>query len=110
MVVLSPLKQVFTKESELGIGQPVLVAYRTKWIEYLPWMYAMKCEVESKKQEEIMSFDMLSYPFDKYTWYFTMAFTFAMFLTLVTSQILWWHASGEEVQRKWVFQGNIQNY
>ena len=44
-----------SKDSEIGIGQAVLVAYRNKMIEYLPWIYAMNCEVESKKQEQTSS-------------------------------------------------------
>ena len=100
-----PLDQVLSKDSEIGIGQPVLVAYRNKWIEYLPWIYAMNCEVESKKQEEIVSFDMLIYPFDKYTWYFTIASSFAMLLSFATIQVLWCSFSGDEVKIGWMFQG-----
>ena len=93
------------KDSELGIGQAVLAEYRNKHIEYLPWIYAMNCEVESKKQEEIVSFDMLSFPFDIYTWWFTIASTISMLLTFATIQVLWCYFSGDEIRTGWIFQG-----
>ena len=65
----------------------------------------MNCEVESKKQEEIVSFDMLIYPFDRLTWYFTLASSLAMLLSFAVIQVLWCIFSGDEVKIGWMFQG-----
>ena len=56
-------------------------------------------------QEEVVSFDMLIYPFDKYTWYFAIASSFAMLLSLATVQVLWCYFSGDQVKIGWMFQG-----
>ena len=99
--------QVHTKESEIGIGFTVVTLFRYKFIEYLPWMNFYNFEVQSKRPEEIVSYDALIYPFDKYTWYLTCVSTLVVFLVLITTQKCWGHASGNRLPIGWVFKGDI---
>ena len=62
-------------------------------------------KVQSKKQEQIISFDALTNPFDHYTWYFTMSSTVAVLMLLTLIQKLWSHASGQNPSSGWLFQG-----
>ena len=100
--------QVHTKESEIGIGFTVVTLFRYKFIEYLPWMNFYNFEVQSKKPEEIVSYDALIYPFDKYTWYFSSLSTLVVFLVLITTQKCWVYASGTRLPIGWVFKGDIK--
>ena len=104
--VLPPL-QVFTKQSEIGIGQATIVPYRYKMIEYLPWMYLYNFEVESQRPFPITTYDTLTYPFDSWTWGFLVGFSAFVFIFLVFIQKLWIHTTGERPPNGWIFQGNL---
>ena len=101
------LQQVFTKQSEIGIGQATIVPYRYKIIEYLPWMYLYNFEVESQKPFPIVTYDTLTYPFDNWTWGLLAGFSTFVFLFLVFIQKLWIYTTGEKPPNGWMFQGNI---
>ena len=68
-------------------------------------MYTYRCVVQSKKPAPIVSFDTLTYPFDKYVWYFTSSFSMAVFVLLVLIQKCWIHASRKKPPYGWVFEG-----
>ena len=55
--------------------------------------------------QEIVTFDMLIYPFDYPTWYFTIGFTAGTLIVLFLFQKAWQYASGEPNPDDWVFQG-----
>ena len=74
-------------------------------VDYLPWMYMYEFLISSKIPEPITTYDTLIYPFDYYTWGFTVAFTAATFVVLVMFQIIWEYASGESNPNGWLFQG-----
>ena len=97
--------QTYTKQSELGVGQTSFVSYRYKMVSYLPYMYMYEFAFTSKKPKPIVTYDTLSYPFDDYTWCFTLAFTFVTFVILATFQMIWAYASGETNPEEWLFQG-----
>ena len=101
------LMQVFTKQSEIGIGQATIVPYRYKIIEYLPWMYLYNFEVESQRPFPITTYDTLTYPFDNWTWGLLSGFSAFVFLFLVFIQKLWMQTTGEKPPNGWLFQGNI---
>ena len=84
-----------------------MVPYRYELIEYLPHMFTYIYEVQSKKPEEIISFDALIFPLDNYSWYFTISFTMAVLLLLIFIQKCWTHASGRQPPNGWLFQGNM---
>ena len=101
------LIQVQTKQSEIGIGQTTIVPYRYNLIEYLPWMYLYKFEVQSQKPQQVTTFDALTIPFDSITWGLLFGFSFFIFCFLVFIQKLWSHETGEKPPNGWLFQGNI---
>ena len=71
-------------------------------------MYTYAYEVQSKKPEAIISFDALTYPFDKTIWYLIASSTAAVFLTLIGIQTTWIRVSGERPPIGWVFQGGVK--
>ena len=83
-----------------------MIPYRYKLIEYLPHMFTYVLEVQSKKPEQIISFDALIYPLDSYSRYFTLTFTTAVLLLLILIQKCWTHASGQNPPNGWLFQGD----
>ena len=99
------LLQIYTKQSELGIGQTSFANYRYKMVSYLPWMYMYEFPFCSKNPRPIVTYDALIYPFDHYIWGFSFAYTFAIFLILATFQRIWAYASREPNPVDWVFQG-----
>ena len=101
------VEQVHYKMAEIGLGQATIVPYRYGLIDYLPWIYAYGFEVQSRRPEQILSFDQLTVPFGKYVWICTASFTIAVFLTLVLIQKCWTYASGEKPAGGWLFQGKI---
>ena len=99
------VQQVKKKYSEIGIGQAAYAHFRYQLIEYLPRMFDYRFVVQSKKPEAIVSFDALTYPFDKYIWYFTSSFSLAVFALLILIQKCWVHASRKKPPYGWVFEG-----
>ena len=99
------ITQVNRKVCEIGMGQHAMTLYRYELIEYLPYMFTYLYEVQSKKPEQIISFDALLYPLDNYTWYFTLSSAAAVLLLLTIIQQLWTHASGQTPPDGWLFQG-----
>ena len=79
---------------------------RYKLIQYLPWMFDYKFEVQSRRPEAITSYDALIYPFDKYIWYFTSSSMLVVFFALLIIQKCWVHASGKRLPTGWGFQGD----
>ena len=69
-------------------------------------MYTYEFPVQSRKPEQIVSFDTLIYPFDEYVWCFTLSFVMAIFVVLLLMQRAWFHASGEQPANGWIFQGS----
>ena len=68
-------------------------------------MFAYQFHVQSQKPEALTTYDTLIYPFDNYIWYFIGSFSTAIFLALITIQIIWIHVSGEKPPFGWIFQG-----
>ena len=105
-ITLPSLNQVHKKAYEIGLGGVSISPNRYKWIEYFPWMYTYEFPVQSRKPEQIVSFDTLVYPFDGYVWCFTLSFTVGMFLVFIFIQKTWVFASGETPPNGWIFQGD----
>ena len=99
--------QVHQKDTEIGIGQNMYNNVFGKVIEYMPFMYAYTFVVQSRKAEAIITFDTLTYPFDKYLWYMTMLFSTSVFTLLIFIQKCWIHASRKKSPNGWIFEGII---
>ena len=77
------------KQCELGIGQIYYESYRFKLVDYLPSMYRSAELLLSQKPKEVISYDTIVIPFDKYLWFFMLGCMCAQFLVLVKMQQLY---------------------
>ena len=100
-------KQTHLKIAEIGVGQATIAPYRYAKVDYLPWIYNYEFEVQSARPTPVVSFDTLIFPFDKYTWYFTISSSIGVFTLLVCIQKAWTYASGTKPIDGWMFQGNL---
>lgn len=100
------LFKVSTKQSEIGIGQISLEYNRFKLVDYLPPMIANTWFITYQKPKEIISFDSIIIPFDKYVWIFTFVCICAQFLLLVIMQHLYSHLTGMKYTNDYIYEGN----
>ena len=93
------MSQVSMKQCELGIGQTYYESYRFKLVDYLPSMYNSAEFLLSQKPKEIISYDTIVIPFDKYVWLFMLGCMCAQFLFLVKMQYLYSSVTGKRSLR-----------
>ena len=84
-----------------------LTDYRFKLVDFLPPMSARAYFIASQKPKEIMTYDTITIPFDKYVWSFTFCCIFAQFVLLVIMQLLYSHVTGTQNKRDYVYEGNF---
>ena len=101
------VQQVHQKDTEIAIGQIWYHNFFGQLIEYLPSMYVCTFLVQSQKPTAIISYDTLSYPFDKYLWYMTILFSTSVFILLIFIQKCWIHATMKKSHNEWIFEGII---
>ena len=99
------IQQVNEKNSEMALGQASYFHSFYQMIEYMPYVYTYTFVAQSQKPAAIISFDTLTYPFDKYIWYFTISFSMAVFTLLISIQQCWIHTSKMKPPHGWIFQG-----
>ena len=98
--------QVSIKQSELGIGQTALTGYRFQLVDFLPPMATNTWFIATQRPKEIVSFDSIVIPFDKYVWLFTFVCICAQFLLLVIMQRLYSHLTGMKNTTDFIYEGN----
>ena len=91
----------------MGIGQIQILHYRSKEVEYLPYMNLYEFIWIHKKPEPITSYETIILPFDHYVWAFTIGSTIFAFTTLILMQKIHSHASGHNDPLDYVHQGNV---
>ena len=102
---LNVASQVSSKQTEIGIGQASLTAYRYKNVNYLPWMYVYTFPFCSRLPEEVTTFFTIIRPFDGYTWMMAFVASAIFYLTLVATQMLWAYQSGRAFQSDHLYEG-----
>ena len=108
LIFFSSKFQVSEKQSELGIGQPHLVANYANLVDYLPPMYIFELFFASKKPGELATFDSIVIPFDKYVWAFMFGCICAQFLLLVLMQQLYSIVADTRNSIDFIYEGNLQ--
>ena len=99
--------QVFSKQTELGIGPTYFTDYRYKLVDFLPAMYPEEVILASQKPKEITSYDTIILPFDKYVWSFTLGCIITQFLLLIIMQNLWSSVTGTSNPHDFMFEGVV---
>ena len=103
---MQKIKQVATKQSELGIGQSGIVFGNRRFVvDNLPWMSVYEWPIQTIKPKEIASFDTLMYPFDNYTWAFVFGAIIGEFTIMIIMQLVWSGLVGKSTPRDFVYQG-----
>ena len=91
----------------MGIGQPSLIDYRYRIVDYLPVMYMYEYVMVSKKPKEIATYDTNTYSFDSYSWLFIICSVFAVFLTLILAQNLWSVMQSSSNPDDYIYEGYL---
>ena len=76
-------------------------------VDYFHYMYEKPMSMFSLKPREIVSYDAIIYPFDKYVWAFTLCMIISQFILLVVIQNAWSIASRKPNPHDYIFQGFI---
>ena len=97
------------KHCELGIGQIYYESYRFKLVDYLPSMYRSAELLLSQKPKEVISYDTIVIPFDKYLWFFMLGCMCAQFLVLVKMQQLYSSVTGKAFLKNFIYEGISYN-
>ena len=97
------------KQCELGIGQIYYESYRFKLVDYLPPMYRSAELLLSQKPKEVISYDTIVIPFDKYLWFFMLGCMCAQFLVLVKMQQLYSRVTGKAIPKDLIYEGILYN-
>ena len=97
------------KQCELGIGQTYYESYRFKLVDYLPSMYSSDEFLLSQRPKEIISYDTIVIPFDKYVWLFMLGCMCAQFLLLVKMQYLYSSLTGKGSPKDFIYEGTLLN-
>ena len=98
-------KQVSTKQSEVGLGQPYFTIKDYGTVNYLPFMYQQELIFGSAKPQKIVSYDSIVYPFELKVWLFTIASIMAQFLLLQAMQHAWCKVTGSPNYINYVYEG-----
>ena len=93
------------KESEIGIGQTLLLAYWYDLVSYLPRMYTHEIYIATKEPKEIASYETLSFPFDTYVWYSILGVVIIELVILVTIQRVWCIGLEEDFTLRSIYTG-----
>ena len=83
--------------------------YKFKSVDYLPWMYMYEFLFASGTPQEIMKYDTLFRPYDKFIWISVIVSIIAIYLTLIFMQMLWGYGSGDTFKGNYLFQGEYTN-
>ena len=107
------LPQVSTKESELGVGQTTFMDQTFELVDFSPAMYMSERFIASKKPTEVMSYDTIIIPYDKYVWLCTCGCICTQFLLLIAMQYLYSHVTETRNPNDFIYEGtyyrNLQN-
>ena len=101
--------QVYSKQTEFGIGPTSILSYGNNLTDLLPAMYRIETILTSQKPKEITSYDTIIIPFDKYVWFFMLGCIITQFLLLVLMQNLWSNVTGTRKPHDFLFEGFVMH-
>ena len=98
------------KESELGIGQTLLLTYWYNLVGYLPRMYTHELFIGTKQPKEIASYETLSFPFDAHVWASILAVVIIELVILITIQRVWCIGLEEGLTLNLIYEGSMNHF
>ena len=70
-------------------------------------MYMFEQFIASQKPKEIISFNTIIIPFDKYIWFFTLGCICTQFLLLIAMQYLYSYVTGTKNPNDFIYEGTL---
>ena len=88
-----------TKQSDIGIGQASMMAYRYQVVDFLPYMFSYEFLIMTGKPIQTPAYETLIHPFDRYIWIFIFAFILFVSCALTAIEKVWLLGPGRDSQK-----------